>query len=310
VDGLPSLDLAGIAEYIKSGRARHIVFATGAGISTGAGIPDFRTPGTGLYDNLQKFNLPDPTAIFDLDYFPRHPEAFFEIAAAILPGTFDPTAVHFFISLLAKKNLVQRVMTQNIDGLERQAGLPEALLTECHGQFYTAHCLNCRREFKFDEYRDDVKAGKVLRCPCGGLIKPDIVFFKEDLPQCFVDAVERDLPACDLLIVMGTSMLVQPFASVPRLVPETTPRLLLNFTAPPASEEMLAFSDGVFADANPRAVFGFGSKSNTRDVFVGGDVEVSVLALARLLGWDGELLAALPPAVRERVLKASNEAAP
>ena len=77
VEGLPELTLEGIAEYVKSGKAKHVVICQGAGISCAAGIPDFRTPGTGLYSQLEKYKLPYPEAIFTLDYFDKRPEPFF-----------------------------------------------------------------------------------------------------------------------------------------------------------------------------------------------------------------------------------------
>ena len=73
-----------IAEYIRSGRAKQIVVMVGAGVSVSAGIPDFRTPGTGLYDNLQKYDLPSPQAIFEIDYFQQHPEAFYKLAQVLV----------------------------------------------------------------------------------------------------------------------------------------------------------------------------------------------------------------------------------
>jgi NAD-dependent SIR2 family protein deacetylase len=96
-----------------------LIIASDAGISCAAGILDFRTPGTGLYDNLQKYNLPEPEAIFDLDYFPEHPKAFCSLASAMLPGKFAPTLAHYFCAFLYRKGIVLRIFTQNIDGLER-----------------------------------------------------------------------------------------------------------------------------------------------------------------------------------------------
>ena len=85
---LSSFDIAGVAEYIKSGKCKRIVIMAGAGISVSAGIPDFRTPGTGLYDNLQKYNLPHPTAVFELDYFRENPKPFYLLAKELYPGNF------------------------------------------------------------------------------------------------------------------------------------------------------------------------------------------------------------------------------
>ena len=107
---LTELSIDGIVEYIKSGKATKIITMAGAGISTSAGIPDFRSPGTGLYSNLQKYNLPDPQAIFEIGYFRENPEPFFQLAKELYPDgdKFRPTPSHFFIKLLHDKGLLHR----------------------------------------------------------------------------------------------------------------------------------------------------------------------------------------------------------
>lgn len=102
-------------QRIRSGASTRIVVMCGAGISVNAGIPDFRTPGTGLYDNLQRFGLPQPQAIFELDYFRRNPEPFYMLAKEMWPdGRHKPTLSHYFIRLLHEKGLLLRCYTQNI----------------------------------------------------------------------------------------------------------------------------------------------------------------------------------------------------
>jgi NAD-dependent deacetylase sirtuin 2 len=226
----------------------------------------------------------------------------------MVPGSYTPTAAHYFFALLARKGILKRVLTQNIDGLERQAGTPPELVIECHGRFYTAHCLECGKSFEFDEYKDDLQAGKVLRCSCGGLVKPDLVFFGDALPPEFQAACRTDLQQADLLIVMGTSLLVQPFALIPEIVRQNVPRLLLNLTVAGQAQELLAFEDGKLVDVNTSGKpFKFGHFTNTRDLYEGGDVEVAVLKLVRLIGWESEFLELLPGTVKERVLKAADD---
>lgn len=174
---------------------------TGAGISTSAGIPDFRSPGTGLYDNLQALNLPFPEAVFSLDYFEARPEPFWTLARDLYPGKYfvsyvvriladvQPTPTHYFLTLLHRKGLLQRVWTQNIDTLETAAGVPDDLVVEAHGSFREAHCLDCERHAPVEHVvASGVRQGKVVRCAhddCDGLVKPDIVFFGEGLPDNF-----------------------------------------------------------------------------------------------------------------------------
>jgi len=97
------VSVKGIANKIKSGSCKKIIVMSGAGISVSAGVPDFRSPVTGLYSNLQKYNLPEPQAIFDIGFFRKRPEPFFMLAKELYPGNFKPTLAHYFVRLLAQK---------------------------------------------------------------------------------------------------------------------------------------------------------------------------------------------------------------
>lgn len=108
---------------------------TGAGISTSAGIPDFRSPETGLYANLARLNLPNPEAVFDISYFRTNPKPFYTLAQEMYPGKYRPTITHSFIYLLHRKGLLLKLFTQNIDCLEREAGVPSDMIIEAHGSF-------------------------------------------------------------------------------------------------------------------------------------------------------------------------------
>uniref|UniRef100_A0A8C4RLN4 NAD-dependent protein deacetylase n=1 Tax=Erpetoichthys calabaricus TaxID=27687 RepID=A0A8C4RLN4_ERPCA len=243
---------------------KNIICMVGAGISTSAGIPDFRSPGTGLYDNLQKYDLPYPEAIFDIGYFKEHPEPFFALARELYPGQFKPTICHYFIRLLKDKGLLKRCYTQNIDTLEP------------HGTFYTSHCISasCRQQYptSLDE-RSGVMYSKCEKC--NSLVKPDIVFFGESLPARFFSSVQSDFPACDLLIIMGTSLKVQPFASLISKVPSSTPRLLIN------KEKAACLAWVVAMD--------FDSEKAYRDVAYLATCDDGCRKLAELLGWKEEL---------------------
>eukprot|EP01116_Phalansterium_solitarium_P000243 TRINITY_DN10143_c0_g1_i2.p1 TRINITY_DN10143_c0_g1~~TRINITY_DN10143_c0_g1_i2.p1 ORF type:complete len:455 (+),score=85.60 TRINITY_DN10143_c0_g1_i2:118-1482(+) len=280
---LPSLDFDGLVAHIKSGKAKKIVVMSGAGMSVAAGIPDFRTPGTGLYDNLQKYNLPTPTAVFDISFFRTTPEPFYMLAKELYPGNFKPTPAHYFIRLLHEKGVLLRNYTQNIDTLERVAKVPAEMLVEAHGSFGTATCVSCKAEGDVEFVRECVFADKLPRCEkCDGLIKPDIVFFGESLPSRFFDSFREDFPKCDLLLVMGTSLKVHPFASLIDYVPEHTPRVLIN-------REMAGQANALMLMLGRQEGFEFGLKSNYRDVALLGDLQDSVWKLVDALGWKEDL---------------------
>ncbi|OAA54939.1 SIR2 family histone deacetylase [Cordyceps fumosorosea ARSEF 2679] len=227
---LSERSISAIADYIKSGDVKRIVVMTGAGISTAAGIPDFRSPKTGLYNNLARLNLPHAEAVFEISYFKENPEPFYVLAKELYPGKFHPTVSHVFLSLLEKKGLLQMLFTQNIDCLERSAGVPPEKIIEAHGSFATQRCVECKKEFPDDEMRTHVHNGDVPRCvdmSCNGLVKPDIVFFGEALPREFSEQSYKVVMA-DLVLIIGTSLQVYPFAGLPKMVRESIPRVLFN----------------------------------------------------------------------------------
>ncbi|XP_065184717.1 NAD-dependent protein deacetylase sirtuin-2-like [Sycon ciliatum] len=218
-----------IARALGGGHFKSVVCMVGAGISTASGIPDFRTKGTGLYDNLAKYNLTEPEDIFDIDFYKYQPQPFVMLAQELYPGKYRPNVAHHFLRLLHEKKVLRRVYTQNIDGLERLAGVPPEKLVEAHGTFSTASCTSCRRSQDPEAVRRTIMANGVPRCThCRRLAKPNIVFFGEDLPERFHRLRSVDLKTCDLLVVMGTSLSVHPFAGLVDDVRATVPRLLFN----------------------------------------------------------------------------------
>lgn len=283
---LTSPDLPGVAALLASGAACRVIFMCGAGISVSAGIPDFRTPGTGLYSRLEDYGLPHPQAVFEIDFFRRNPRPFFLLAKELYPGTYAPTPTHHFMRLLHDKGLLLRCYSQNIDSLERLAGLPPAAVVAAHGNFDSARCIDCRTEHDVEHVRAAVMAQTPARCAagrsgCGGLVKPDIVFFGESLPKRFWTALAEDLPQADLLIVAGTSLVVQPFASLIDRVPADCPRLLIN-------RERVGEADPSLRSMGYDKGFNFGG-DGARDVHFEGDCDDGVWALAEALGWEAEL---------------------
>ncbi|KAI1000337.1 NAD-dependent protein deacetylase hst2-1 [Podosphaera aphanis] len=267
ISRLKSSDINGIAKYIQDESPQKIVVMTGAGISTSAGIPDFRSPETGLYANLEKLDLPFAEAIFDISYFRENPEPFYVLAKELDPIRFYPTISHAFIALLNRKARLTMLFTQNIDCLERKAGVPPEKIVEAHGSFATQSCIDCKTQHPHELMKCAIENGDIPHClvpQCNGLVKPDIVFFGESLPLSFFSnrSVVKDT---DLLLIMGTSLSVQPFASLPGEVDVNVPRILIN----------------------NEAAGDIGSRPN--DLVILGDCDVEIQKLAQALGWEKEL---------------------
>ncbi|KAI9002572.1 SIRT2 protein [Hyaloraphidium curvatum] len=290
---LASPDIVGFAEHLKE--CRNVVVLAGAGLSTAAGLPDFRTPGTGLYAALEKFKLPYPESIFDLDHFRNDPRAFLAVGRDLMPrpALFQPTLGHYFVRQLSDQGRLLRLFSQNVDGLEYLAGIPDERVVTAHGSFRGGHCAGsdntrpCGHRISAGETRRIMLSGKIEDCVCPrcqiGYMKPDIVFFSESMPEDFWYRAEADLPKADALIVMGTSLQVFPFAGLVDDVPRMVPRLLINKTL-----------DGPFRDL-PEIRDAFG-----RDAVYQGSCDDGVKELARLCGFGETELVEL--ADRERAM--------
>ncbi|PIO74522.1 transcriptional regulator, Sir2 family, partial [Teladorsagia circumcincta] len=180
---------------------------------------------------LQKYNLPDPQAVFDISFFHENPEPFYALSKELFPENLKPTPCHYFVRLLEKKGILRRWFTQNIDSLEYLTGIPEEKVVTAHGSHRTSTCTACGKKFDLQWLEDRLKDKDCLvpRCDkCEGVVKPDIIFFGENLPKRFFQCAISDFPKCDLLLIMGTSLVVQPFASMVNEVSEDVPRLLIN----------------------------------------------------------------------------------
>ena len=283
-----------VVDQIRS--AQNIVVLTGAGISCSCGIPDFRSEG-GVYAMVEKMglDLPSNEAIFDIDYFREHPEPFFAFASQIWPaaalhraaheaatagGTaadgsaaaesaappppITPSLTHHWIVELERRGKLLRHYTQNIDGLEIDAGAIDAEKhVQCHGSFARASCTaaSCAWSCAGSAIAKEVGCGAIPRCPtCGSLVKPDIVFFGEALPDEFSRKWKADRATCDLLVVIGSSLQVHPVASIPIELASATPRFVVNREVPPGAEQPF-------------------------DVELLGDCDAACACLAARLGW-------------------------
>lgn len=189
----------------ESGR---IVFFGGAGVSTESGIPDFRS-GDGLY--RQSYRYP-PETILSRSFFERHPEEFFAFyRGKMLFPEAKPNPVHRRLAEWEQAGRLAAVVTQNIDGLHQAAGSRRVL--ELHGSVHRNTCLKCHARYDLNFI---LGTHGVPRCPCGGIIKPDVVLYEESLDEAVLQGAVEAISSADLLIVGGTSLAVYPAAGLLR----------------------------------------------------------------------------------------------
>jgi NAD-dependent deacetylase len=200
---------ARLAELISE--ARIVVALTGAGISVPSGIPDFRTPGTGLWENV------DPMEVAHIDVFRRDPERFWHFYGDRFQTLEDkrPNGAHLALARLEAAGLLTAVITQNIDRLHARAGTRE--LVEVHGTIDHSSCLVCGSRFPLAEVRSRQRADAagVPRCDCGQTLKPDVVLFGEYLPEEAMHRAQALAASADLLLCIGSSLEVYPVGQLP-----------------------------------------------------------------------------------------------
>ncbi|KAF8201200.1 DHS-like NAD/FAD-binding domain-containing protein [Mycena galopus ATCC 62051] len=214
-------------------------------------------------DLLRKSNINDvtrPQDIFTLSYFKQNPKPFYQVVSQLYGGAYRPTLTHSFIRLLEKKRVLNACWSQNVDDLERLAGVSSSRLIQAHGSLESQRCTTCNAKFDDRKMKQAVVSGEVPICDkhgCKGFVKPDVVFFGEMLPLKFW----LNLPfmrRADLLIVLGTSLAVPPFAFLADRVSKSCPRVVIN----------------------KESVWGIGSREN--DVQCLGDCDETVRWLAQL----------------------------
>lgn len=231
---------------LKDKKFKNISIITGAGVSTSAGIPDFRSPDTGIYSLIHDLGFSIPEDIFSLEFLQESPEPFFQIANRFLTIEAEPVLAHHFIKKCADEGMLLMNYTQNIDGLELKAGLPLRFLLQAHGHMRSAHCCKCHGKYDIEEFFEYTKKEQVFYCSsekCDGIIKPDIVFFGEKLPNKYESQFNRIVKS-DLVIVMGTSLKVKPFSGLLNLMPASTPLVLFNRENPGIERDNLLFLKG------------------------------------------------------------------
>ena len=188
--------------------SRRIVFFGGAGVSTESGIPDFRSV-DGLYH--QKFDYP-PETILSHSFFISHTAEFFDFyRQKMICLTARPNAAHRKLAELEAAGRLSAVVTQNIDGLHQMAGSKNVL--ELHGSVHRNYCQKCHKCYSAEEI---LNSTGIPRCSCGGLIKPDVVLYEEQLDSHTIDESLQYISEADMLIIAGTSLTVYPAASLIR----------------------------------------------------------------------------------------------
>jgi NAD-dependent deacetylase len=214
--------------------AQRIVAFSGAGISTEAGIPDFRSQG-GLWEDERLLELMSARG------FARDPAGFYRAALQMLPNIHraQPTLAHQLLAQLEAQGKLIAVVTQNIDGLHQAAG--SQTVYEIHGSFRTGRCQSCCAVYEMNQFYERLTRGEIdlPRCAqCQAAIKPDVVLFGDLLPvevwERAVAAVER----CDLLLVLGSSLIVYPAAELPQRALQNRARLVIVNREPTAYDQL------------------------------------------------------------------------
>ena len=216
---------ARLAELI--GESECVVALTGAGVSVPSGIPDFRTPETGIWANV------DPMKVAHIDVFERDPARFWSYYRPRFHslGGKEPNGAHEALAELERRGRLEGVITQNIDRLHRAAGSENVV--EVHGSIETSSCTRCAASYGIEEVDGLFDDEGVARCTtCRGAVKPDVVLFGELLPESAMAMASRLAERADLMICAGSSLAVYPAAGLPRLTLEHGGRLAIVTKGP------------------------------------------------------------------------------
>ena len=214
-----------LAELVRESKCT--VALTGAGISVPSGIPDFRTPETGLWANV------DPMEVAHIDVFERDPARFWSYYRPRFQSLGDkrPNAAHGALAELERHGLLEGVITQNIDRLHAKAGSENVV--EVHGSIATSTCRSCAAAYGIDEVESLFDGDGVAICvDCGGRVKPDVVLFGEMLPQSAMARAQQLAERAELMLCIGSSLAVYPVAGLPQLTLESGGRLAIVTKGP------------------------------------------------------------------------------
>jgi NAD-dependent deacetylase len=232
--------------------ARRIVAFTGAGISTESGIPDFRSPG-GVWDRNQPIEFRDfmQSAEARRETWRRGLETYPVVAAA------EPNAAHRALVELEQRGVLMAVITQNIDGLHLEAGHEHDRVIELHGNAHGVQCLRCDGWYPRSEIHDRVLAGDLEPAcsSCDGILKPTTVSFGQPMPREPLRRAETEVRQCDLVLVVGSSLVVYPAAGIPRLGLMAGAKIVIvNSTPTPLDDQATLVVRGRAGELLPAAI--------------------------------------------------------
>ena len=231
--GGPTPAAARLAALIRD--SKRVVALTGAGISVPSGIPDFRTPGTGLWENV------DPMEVAHIDAFHSDTRRFWQFYRPRFAqlGDKQPNGAHVALAELEARNLLRAVITQNIDRLHAKAGSENVV--EVHGSIATSSCTSCRASYPLETVGELFDADGIATCACCmGKIKPDVVLFGELLPESAMAEAQGLCANADLLLCVGSSLEVYPVAALPELTLDAGGRLAIITQGPTAYDRSAA----------------------------------------------------------------------
>ena len=238
VGGIATTGVAELAALIHDSACT--VALTGAGVSVPSGIPDFRTPESGLWENV------DPMEVAHIDVFERDPTRFWSYYRPRFHALGDkrPNAAHEALAELERRGLLAGVITQNIDRLHRAAGSQEVV--EVHGSIATSTCRGCGASFEIDQVEALFDGDGVAICSsCGGTVKPDVVLFGEMLPEAAMRRAQELAAQAELLLCIGSSLVVHPVAGLPGVTLACGGRLaIVTKSATPYDDDAVLKLDG------------------------------------------------------------------
>jgi NAD-dependent deacetylase len=230
--------------------SKYIVALTGAGISTPSGVPDFRSPGSGLWEKV------NPLLIASSFSFRVQPQVFYEWARPLVRKLLEaePNPAHHALAELEEMGLLKAVITQNIDDLHQKAGSKRVF--ELHGNLQHATCLKCREVVPLhDMIEQFLETDEMPYCSCGGLLKPNVVLIGEQLPRWVLLEAWGEAERCDLMLVVGSSLEIVPAADIPFVAGRNGAKaIVVNYQPTPLDNQANVVIRGDVAEVLPQII--------------------------------------------------------